>query len=304
MASHTLRVAAAQIESVPNDLDANLAKHLDAIDAARAGGVDVLLFPELSLSGHSSGAHAARLAIDVAHPYGLTLARASGSMVTLFGAIERGDGNVFYNAVLAVRDGAVLHVHRKVNLATYGRLDDGHHFAIGARIDTFALDHDWRMAPMICADTWNPPLVHLAALQGATLMPVAASSALEAVGDDFDNPSGWAVNLRFHALTYGLPTVMANRVGIENGLTFWGGSRVVDPFGQTVAIAEGRTEQLVAASIDRAQVRRARELLPTIRDTNIALIMSETSRIMNGFRRDSNDPDREAGQRQQDGRTT
>ena len=274
-----LRVAAAQVESIPFDLDANLTKHLETIDAARAAGVDVLLFPELSLTGHSGGREAARLAIDASHPLVTALARASGPMLSVFGGIERGAADNFFNASFAVRDGAVVHVHRKVNLATYGKLDDGRHYAIGPSAGTFAVNARGRAAALICADTWNPPLVHLAAAQGATLLLVAVSSALEAVGGEFDNPSGWDVNLRFHALTYGLPAVMANRVGSEDGLTFWGGSRVVDPHGRVLATAVGRGEELVCATLDRVEVERARQLLPTIRDANLPLLAREFERI-------------------------
>ncbi len=274
-----MHVAAAQIESIPNDLDRNLKKHLEFIDAAQAAGVDVLLFPELSMSGHGSGRQAARLALGRDHAHVARLARASGSMLTTFGAIERGVDGSFYNAAFSVRDGAVVHVHRKVNLASYGRLDDGAYFAAGTRTDVFDLSADVRIAPMICADTWNPPLVHLAATQGATLMLVAVSSALEAVGGNFDNPSGWDINLRFHSLTYGLPIVMANRVGSDDGLTFWGGSRIVDAHGTVVARAEGTAEALVSAKLDVADASRARALLPTIRDANLPMLRREFERV-------------------------
>ena len=73
---------------------------------------------------------------------------------------------------------------------------------------------------------------------------------------------------------------MANRVGSEDGLTFWGGSRVVDPFGRIVAAATDRSEQLVTATLDAADGRRARELLPTVRDANLPLLQRETTRLL------------------------
>ena len=279
--NRVIRVAAAQIESITGDVDRNLRKHLDTIDAARAAGVDLLVFPELSLTGHGSGADAMRLSPDT-RAHAATIADASGSMLSLFGGIER-VGPHHHNALFSVRGGHVVHVHRKIHLATYGKLDDGAHFAAGGSVQAYDAGGEWRIAPMICADTWNPPLVHLAAAQRASLMAVAVSSALEAVGDAFDNPTGWDINLRFHALTYGLPIVMANRVGQENGLTFWGGSRIVGPDGRTIAIAGGADEpreQLVHATIDRAAVDHARSLLPTIRDADPRLLHSEFGRMV------------------------
>ncbi|HET6467880.1 MAG TPA: nitrilase-related carbon-nitrogen hydrolase, partial [Geminicoccaceae bacterium] len=118
-----------------------------------------------------------------------------------------------------------------------------------------------------------------AAVHGATVLFVPVSSAVEAVGAEFDNPGGWEVNLRFYAMTYGLPVVMANRVGREEDLTFWGGSRVLDPFGRTLARAEGGGEQLITAELDYEAVRRARYLLPTVRDSDLALILREAERL-------------------------
>jgi predicted amidohydrolase len=277
-----MRVAVAQVTSIPGDIDANLRKHLAMIDAARAHGVEVLLFPELSLTGHGAGSEAIRLAIGRDHHVVADIAHASGEMCTVFGAIEEAPAAQFYNAAIAVRGGRMLHVHRKVNLATYGKLEDGKHFAAGTRIDTMALDDKWTASVLVCADTWNPPLVHLAAVQGVTLLMVAVSSALEAVGGEFDNPQGWDTNLRFHAMTYGLPVMMANRVGAEGDLTFWGGSRILDPFGRVLAQAEGRREELVHATLAFDDVRRARYLLPTLRDANLPLVARELARVMEG----------------------
>jgi N-carbamoylputrescine amidase len=274
-----LAIAAAQVASVPGDLAANRRRHLDTIDAARAAGVDVLVFPELSLVGHAAGADTLRLAMSRDDPLLGEIARACGSMCAVVGLIEEAPAAQYYNSAVALRDGGVVAVHRKINLATYGRLEDGKHFAAGHSVDTVAVGAGWRASMMICADLWNPPLVHLAALQGVTVLLVPVSSALEAVGGEFDNPGGWDVNLRFHALTYGLPVAMANRVGREAGLTFWGGSRVLDAFGRTLATADGPGEALVAARIDYEDVRRARYLLPTIRDANTTLLRRELARI-------------------------
>src|SRR5437016_1776778 len=81
--SGTRLVAVAQIESKLGDLDANLRKHLDVIDAARATGVEVLVFPEMSLTGHSAGAETLRLAIGREHPFVADIAHASDEMCTV-----------------------------------------------------------------------------------------------------------------------------------------------------------------------------------------------------------------------------
>lgn len=275
-----LVVAVAQIASVAGDLAANGRKHLDVVADARVRGVDVLVFPELSLTGHGGGADALRMALFRDDACIAEIAAASGPMLTVFGIVEEAAAAQFYNTAIAVRDGAIVDVHRKVHLATYGRLDDGRHFAAGRCVAPFDVAPGWRACTLICADLWNPPLVHLAAMQSATLLLAPVSSAREAVDDDFDNPGGWDLTLRFHALTYGLPIAMANRIGREGELSFWGGSRIVDAFGRTVAQAADDREELMQARLDFADVRRARHRLPTLRDANLPLLSREIARIL------------------------
>lgn len=262
-----LKVAAAQIDSVYGDLDANLRKHFDAIAAARSAGVRLLVFPELSLCGHSAGKDALRLAMRRDHPALAALAEASGELHTSFGFIEEAPGGQFHNSQATVAHGRIAHVHRKAQLATYGKLRDGLYYAPGDEIGSFALDDRWRVANPICNDLWNPALVHELALGGATLIAASISSAREAVGGGFDNPSSWQLNLRFYAMTYGVGIVMANRVGMEGMLSFWGGSCVLDPFGNTLATGSLTEECLVEAELDYEALRSARFLLPTVRDS-------------------------------------
>ena len=146
-------------------------------------------------------------------------------------------------------------------------------------MSTYAIDEDWPAGLLICADVWNPALTHLAFLHGASLSGCPVSSGVEAVGPDFDNPGGWALTIRFYAMMYGAPSIMANRTGTERDLTFWGGSRIVDPFGRELAVA-GKDPELIITELDFDEVRKARHLLPTVRDSNIGLIHRETARLI------------------------
>jgi predicted amidohydrolase len=104
---------------------------------------------------------------------------------------------------------------------------------------------------------------------GVTLLAAPISSAREAVGGGFDNPSAWELNLRFYAVTYGVAVVMANRIGTEGMLRFWGGSRILDAFGNTVTMGSTTEEELVVGELDYSALREARFLLPTVRDARV-----------------------------------
>ena len=273
-----MRAAVAQFAATLGDLDANLAAHIGLIERARADGVDCLLFPEMSLTGHSAGGATLDLALDENAAHVREIVSAAGPMTVTFGLIEEGPAAQFYNSAFTVRNGAVIHVHRKINLATYGGLEDGKHFATGRYVETFGLEGRWRAASLICNDVWNPALVHLAALHGATVLLAPVSSGREAVGAEFDNPAGWATACRYSAMVYGIPVLFANRIGAEGALTFWGGSRIVDPFGATLSEL-GEEEGIAIADLDYADVRRARYRLPTVRDSNLDLLAREVERL-------------------------
>jgi predicted amidohydrolase len=274
----SLKVAAAQIECRPGDVSANIGLHLAAIDEARGLGVDVLVFPELSLTDYMTAPDAATLARAASAAELERLAEAAGPVTVAVGFIEEGIGAQFYNAQAILGGGRILHVHRKVNLATYGRLEEGKHYAPGRRIDVFPVKHPWTAATLVCADTWNPALPWLAALGGASLLLVPVASSVDAVADDFDNRAGWDLNLRHTALTYGLPVVMANHCGARGSLQFWGGSCILDADGREIARA-GTGSGLITAEIDYRDVCLARSRLPTVRDAAPDLIRSELERL-------------------------
>ena len=277
-ADRKLRLAVAQIEAGHGDIEANLQKHLDVIDAARSVGAEALLFPELSLTGYCVGEQSLDLAIARDHEFIQRLGAASGDMWTVFGFIEEGVAAQIHNSLAVLHQGQVSFLHRKLNLATFGKLEEGKHFAEGRYLETFNLGPRWRAGTLICADCWNPALVHLAAVQGATLLLLPVASALDVVGGEFDNPRGWQRVLDFYAMVYGMPLAMANFAGVQDGATFWGGSRILDPFGKSLAQAEDK-EALIHAELDFQAVLAARYHLPTLRDSNLDLVYRELGRL-------------------------
>ncbi len=277
--AQVLKVGVAQFASVIGDVDSNLPIHLDWIARAREQAVDFLVMPELSLAGHHGCDTLLETAIRRTDPRLNAIAEAAGDMAVVVGFIEEGPAAQFYNSSVILKSGKPRFLHRKVNLPSYGKLEEGKHYAAGRFVDNFRIDEDWTAGLLICADLWNPALTHLAFLHGATLLTCPVSSGVEAVGADFDNPAGWALTMRFYSMMYGAPSIMANRTGVERDLTFWGGSRIVDAFGRELAVA-GDQEELITAELNYDQLRRARHLLPTIRDSNIALVHRETTRLL------------------------
>ncbi|MBS1270288.1 MAG: N-carbamoyl-D-amino acid hydrolase [Gammaproteobacteria bacterium] len=277
-ASH-LRVAVAQIDSSLGNLRGNTNKHLDFIRQAADSGVEVLLFPELSLTGYGLGAGVPDVALPREHEIIKLIAQAAPGITVLIGFVEEGPAAQFFNSMAALRDGRLVFIHRKLNLPTYGSLEEGKLFASGSYVETFPVHGRWRGGVMICADLWNPALVHLAMVHGTTLLFAPLNSAEHAVSDEFSNPKSWDTVLRFYAIMYAMPILVANRVGNEHGSLFWGQSRILDPHGEILAQADEASECLIPASIDYEMVRQTRFQLPTVRDSNLDLVHREVARL-------------------------
>lgn len=274
-----LRVAVAQIEAAPYEIEKNLDKHFRLIEDARADGVQLLVFPELSLCGYPVGLRAPQIAIPREHPMLRELAEASGPMQTVVGFIEDGYAAQLHNACALLQDGKVRFIHRKLNLTSYGNLDEKKHYASGRYVETFDLGGRWVGAILICADMWNPALVHIAVLHGATLLISPVASSLNALSGGFSNPRGWESVIHFYSMIYGQPAVMANFVGGHHpDDRFWGGSRILDPYGN-ILVAAGDHAELIVADLEYSHIRDARYRLPTVRDSNLDLIRREIERL-------------------------
>lgn len=273
-----LNVGAAQINCRLADCEANIGKHLEFIADGRRLGLDLLVFPELSLTGMSLGRRVLDVAMGREDERLERLAQAAASMQVVVGFVEEASPGEYYNALAVLQEGQTIAVHRKVNLATYGRLDEGKYFCYGRDVTVTDIAGNWTGAYLICADLWNPALVHAALLSRPNLLIAPANSASGAVSDEFSNEHNWLINIQFYAMVYGTPVIMANRYGREGpDWFFWGGSRILGPRGDTLAAAADE-ECLIQATLGRSAIARARFDLPTHRDANSPLIQALLSR--------------------------
>lgn len=271
-----LRIGIAQIAPERGNISANVKKHEAFIRNAAKENVELLVFPELSLTGYEFDEDFPDLAIDWQDEILTHLASIAPNMRVVVGFVEESESSLFYNSAAKLYNGNVDFVHRKVNLPTYGDLAEEKWFSEGRKIDSFIVDH-WRAGILICADVWNPALVHLTALHGAKLLISPINSADGSVR--FDNRSNWKRTMSFYSFIYGMPCVMANRAGTDAGMKFWGGSCIYGPMGNLIAEGAAYEEDLVTGEIEWATVKRARFDLPTLRDANFSLVLREMKRL-------------------------
>lgn len=270
------RVAAAQMNSHLSDVAANLQIHQEMIRDGRQRRLDLMVFPELSLTGYDLGATVVDVAMSADDPRLAELAKECGEMLTVVGFVETVFPGEYANSAACLWRGQVIDVHRKINLCTYGGHEEGKLFGHGHRL-TQVEAGGFSSSVMICADLWNPGLVHAAMLKRPDLLVTPINSALGMVEGEFDDQANWLACLRFYAMVYGTPIVMAHRDGDEGRSRFWGGSCIIGPDGFPLASAEAG-QGIVSAEIDRQAIARARYAMPTHRDANTPLVSSLLAR--------------------------
>ena len=251
-----MRLALAQINSVVGDIDGNAARITGWLERARADHADVVLFPELAVTGYPAEdlllrpgfVRAARAAIE-------EIARQVHGITALVGSPHL-DADLF-NACFVLARGEVRGVYRKRYLPNYGVFDEDRYFAPGRDLMLLRFG-DVLVGPTVCEDLWQPgpPATDLA-LAGAQLIANISASPFH-VGKDREREEMLQVRARDNTCFVAL----CNAVGGQDELIFDGHSVVIDDDGQVVARAAGFEEELLVVDIDpvSAIARRLRDV--------------------------------------------
>ena len=251
-----MRLALAQLNVVVGDIDGNVERLTGAIAEASRAGADLVVLPELAVTGYPPEdlllrpgfVRAAREAVD-------EVARACTDTVALVGApaFERD----LANAAFVCAGGEVAGVYRKHFLPNYGVFDEHRYFAAGRELLLLELG-DVLVGPTICEDVWQPgpPATDLA-LAGATLLVNLSASPFH-VGKAEDREEMLVTRARDNAVYIGF----CNLVGGQDELVFDGHSVVLDDEGEVIARAPGFEEALLVVDLDPTEAigRRLRDV--------------------------------------------
>lgn len=273
-----MRVALAQINPVLGDVDANLIQTEEAIQNAREKGADMVVFPELSLTGYSLGSIDEDVSMGVLDERLTAMIQRAGDISVVLGFHE--DSGTFrtYNSAAYFEDGSLTHLHRKLYLPTYGIFEERKFFSPGQRMLAFGTKFG-RMAMLICNDAWQPALGFLAVQDSARVLLIPTNSADSRFPGDLDTTEYWHDITRFYAKMFECYVVFVNRVGTENDLEFWGNSHVVDPWGKVMVQAALYKEDMVTADLDLQSVMQRRRKVPLLREARLGLLSRELGRL-------------------------
>lgn len=276
-----MRITMAQLEPTLGDIDANLDRVAQVAEAAAAESTDLVVFPELFLSGYSIGDVDADLSMRPDDSRILKAVAAAGRAGVALGFVETtSHGPHTYNSTAYYADGQLVHVHRKLYLPAYRPFEERNHFTPGPTLRAFLGPAETRLGVLLCNDAWQPQLAFLAVQDGAQLLLVPAASPQSTFPQHYDSDEYWHDITRFYGRMFQVFVVFVNRVGAEASLRFWGGSHVVDPWGNPVAQAEQHREQLLTVTIDLDDVRRRRREVPLVKEARLGLIQKEVRRLL------------------------
>jgi NAD+ synthase (glutamine-hydrolysing) len=251
-----MRLALAQINTVVGDLDGNRRKILDAIDDARGQGADLVLLPELAVTGYPPEDLLLRPAFVRAAEASLRQIAAACTDVTALVGTPWFDRDLF-NAAAVCAHGDVQAVYRKRYLPNYGVFDEDRYFASGRELVLLRLG-DTLAGPTICEDIWQPgpPATDLA-LAGAELLVNLSASPFH-VGKAEEREEMLVTRARDNSSFL----AFCNLVGGQDELLFDGHSVVLDDEGEIIARAPGFEEALLVVDVDptAAIARRLRDV--------------------------------------------
>jgi predicted amidohydrolase len=279
-----LRIALAQLAPRLGVLDDNLAAHHRALTEARAGGAGLVVFPELGLTGYQLQDLAAEVALHVDDPRLANLAADCAGMSAIVSFVEEADDHRLFISAALLEDGEVRFVHRKLFLPTYGLFDERRFFAAGDRLRATDSKIGVRLGLAVCEDFWHLAVPETLALDGAQILVNVSSSpgrdlaAIHEVG--LGTAASWRNLMRTYAQLTTSFVVFCNRVGMDETISFWGGSEVIAPSGEAVFTAPLFDEGLHFVDIELGDVRRERIGLPLLRDERPELQLRELRRVL------------------------
>lgn len=278
-----VKLALAQINTKLGVVESNLEKHLAFIGQAIDEKADLILFPELSMTGYVLQDLAPTVALkpNADDRIFKQLIEASKDIDIAFGFVEEDVRSRFYISGAYLSRQKVQHVHRKVYLPTYGLFDEGRFFAWGDTTAAFETRFG-KAGILICEDFWHIAPPYLLWLDGADIFLFMSASPGRGLSEAPQLATAeWVESInRAYASMFTSYVVHCNRVGYEDGLHFWGGSTVFDPDGDLLAKAPLETEAITYCEIDLNQLHRTRARLPLLRDERTALVQRELERIL------------------------
>jgi len=257
-----IKVALAQMSCKVGDKTHNIRAMATYIKKAKKQKADVILFPELSVTGYVTKDRTYELAETIPGPSTKKIEKLAkeNQIHVIHGMIEKSAKakGIVYNTAVLTSPYGVIGQYRKMYLPTHSVFEEKRYFRQGYETPMFDTPIG-KVGIIICYDIFFPEIARLLRLKGTEI--IACISASPSVRRNY-----FEILTAARALENTAYVAYVNLVGIEDGLQFWGGSRVIAPNGQIIAQAKYDEEDLILGTIDYTDIPRTETFVPTLRD--------------------------------------
>lgn len=252
----------AQINPKFGNIKVNLQKHYYYTDIAIKNRANLIVFPEMSLTGYCLRDLVPELSIGPDFSILNTLLEMSHEIGIILSFPEKTKDFHYFISSAYLHKGQIIHIHRKIYAPINGMFDDLKDFKKGQEIKTFDLQ-GFKAGMLICRDIWHIDTVASLALQGAKLIIVPSAVPLRSIGTTGPNIDVFMERtVRSYAEKSSLYFIFANRVGFEEGMCFYGGSKVAGPNGDLIMKMNFLDEDFSIFEISSRNIERRISILP------------------------------------------
>ncbi len=280
-----MKVAIAQIAPHLGDVEKNFDTHLNLVEKAKKNKADLIVFPELSLTGYTLQDFVPDVALKPDEsPLFQRLKQLSENISLVVGFVEERERGLFFNSAAFMAEGKILHIHRKVFLPTYGMFEELKFFGQGKNFLTFDSPFG-KTGLMICYDFLHYGAGYLLFAGGSEIVIVLSA----APGRGVSGNDGWETSQMWELMGESLSrfstsfVIYANRVGFEDGKSFAGGSFIYNPGGGLLAKASYGEEEFMVTDIDLNEIRAFRKKWPYKRDEKPEIVLEALKRIVKKY---------------------
>ncbi|NMC64599.1 MAG: hypothetical protein GYA53_00440 [Acidobacteria bacterium] len=282
----SMKVAIAQMSPVLGRVDKNLEIHLEFIEKAVKEKADLIIFPELSLTGYSLKDLVPEVALrPETSSIMARLLTASKDIDLVFGLVEERTENpgLFYNSAAYLTGGEIAHIHRKVFLPTSGMFEEARFFARGHDFMAFPTGSN-RAGLLICRDLLHYSSSYCLLAGGAGLIIAISAAPGRGITDEgsqgFESSQNWELIGKAISYFSSAYVIYCNRVGLEDGVTFAGGSFIYTPDGELCLKLPYLEAAFSIQEIDPDLIRKARKNRPYKRDDRPEVIWRSLGRLL------------------------
>jgi predicted amidohydrolase len=277
-----MKIALAQISPKLGDLNQNFQMHVENIQKAKNNNVDLLIFPELSLTGYSLKDMVEEIAIDPrTDPLFKKLVGLSNEISFVVGFVEEKEKGLFFNSAAFFSKGKISHIHRKIYLPTYGMFEELKFFGQGKNFNSFTTPFG-KTGMLICYDFLHISSSYLLFLGGSEIIIALSAAPGRGIISDEGYSSTRMWELMGEAVSHFFQSfvIYCNRVGFEDGKSFAGGSFIYRPGGELIAKSPQVDEDFLIKDIDLEEIRRYRINRPYLRDEKPEITLEAFKRIV------------------------